>query len=98
MVGRPLRRSILANGMKRYPLDLDPVGFAFLDDTIRAPLFDGSDFDGHDSSAQVADGPDRDSVLDSRILSQIAADAVIRVSHAYSHFAKWQGFKDFRTT
>ena len=101
-----LRRSILANGMKPYRLDLDPVGSAFLDDTIRAhvgqaihaPRFDEPDFDGHDSGAPDAGGPDRDSVLDSRLLTQIAADAVIRVRHAHSQFLKWQGFQDFRTT
>ena len=44
---RSLRRSILANGLKRYRLDLDPVGSAYLDAAIdsqvslaiRAPRF-----------------------------------------------------------
>ncbi|HEY8913762.1 HNH endonuclease signature motif containing protein, partial [Lacisediminihabitans sp.] len=35
---RSLRRSILANGLKRYRLDLDPVGSAYLDAAIDAQV------------------------------------------------------------
>jgi hypothetical protein len=85
---RSLRRSILTNGMKRYRLDLDPAGSAFLDaaidaqvgQAIRAPKFCGPDSDNPDAGALHPDP-----VPDSRTLTQIAADAVVELArHAIS--------------
>ncbi|MHC5797339.1 HNH endonuclease signature motif containing protein [Lacisediminihabitans sp. FW035] len=85
---RSLRRSILANGMKRYRLDLDPAGSAYLDaaidaqvgQVIRAPRFCGSGSDNSDD-----DTSEPDPVPDSRALAQIAADAVVEMArHAIS--------------
>jgi hypothetical protein len=75
---RSLTRSILANGMKRYRIDLDPEGSAFLDAAIaaqvgaviRAPRFDSPD----------ACDPDHDQLPDPRTLTQIAADAVVELA------------------
>lgn len=71
---RSLSRSILANGMKRYRIDLDPEGSAFLDAAIdakvgaviRAPRFDWPD-----------DRGDEREPPDPRTLTQIAADAMV---------------------
>lgn len=71
---RSLSRSILANGMKRYRIDLDPEGSAFLDAAIdakvgaviRAPRFDWPD-----------DRGDEHEPPDPRTLTQIAADAMV---------------------
>lgn len=75
---RSLRRSILANGLKRYRLDLDPVGSAYLDAAIdsqvglaiRAPRFESPD----------ECGDDHDPLPDTRTLTQIAADAVVEIA------------------
>jgi hypothetical protein len=75
---RSLRRSILANGLKRYRLDLDPVGSAYLDAAIdsqvglaiRAPRFESPDECGND----------HDPLPDTRTLTQIAADAVVEIA------------------
>ncbi|MCU1556938.1 MAG: endonuclease [Microbacteriaceae bacterium] len=71
VAARTLHRTILANGLKRYRLDLDPVSSAFMDAAIdaqvgvviRAPRFDSPE--------------DDENVPDPRALTQIAADAVV---------------------
>jgi hypothetical protein len=73
IASRSLRRTILANGLKRYRLDLDPVGAAFMDAAIdaqvgaviRAPRFD------------APEGGDDELIPDPRTITQIAADAVV---------------------
>ncbi|MET4780782.1 DUF222 domain-containing protein [Glaciihabitans sp. UYNi722] len=75
---RALRRTILANGMKRYQLDLDPVGSAYLDAAIDAEV--GSvlrrpRFVDADSPDGCNDGHDQ--LPDSRTIAQIAADAIV---------------------
>ncbi len=73
IASRSLRRTILANGLKRYRLDLDPVGAAFMDAAIdaqvgaviRAPRFD------------TPDGGGDELIPDPRTITQIAADAVV---------------------
>ncbi len=74
-----LRRTILANGMKRYRIDLDPLGAAYLDaaidarvaEALRAPRFEGS-----------ADGcaHDHEQLADPRTLAQIGADAIVQLA------------------
>lgn len=79
---RSLRRTILANGMKRYRLDLDPLGSAYLDAAIdsqvglaiRAPRFDSPDGTGDGC------GGDHEQLPDPRTLTQIAADAVVEIA------------------
>jgi hypothetical protein len=71
VAARSLHRTILANGLKRYRLDLDPVSSAFMDAAIdaqvgvviRAPRFDSPE--------------DDENVPDPRTLTHIAADAVV---------------------
>lgn len=79
---RALHRTVLANGMKRYRLDLDPAGAAFLDAAIdaqvgaaiRVPRFDGPDA-GHPFAGDSGAGDE--ALPDPRTLPQMAADAVV---------------------
>jgi hypothetical protein len=85
---RSLRRSILANGLKRYRLDLDPLGSAYLDAAIdaqvglaiRAPRFDAPGFDAADTEPPDGCGEDHDLLPETRTLTQIAADAVVQIA------------------
>ena len=90
---RCLRRTILANGMKRYQLDLDPLSSAYLDAAIdayvgaiiRAPRFQASDSqtsDGQTSDSGAGDGcgANYEELPDPRTLTQIAADALVQLA------------------
>ncbi|MHB1171914.1 MAG: HNH endonuclease signature motif containing protein [Lacisediminihabitans sp.] len=75
---KSLRRTVLANGMKRYVLDLDPVGSAFLDaaidahvgSVIRSPRFESGD-------NPDACGTDHGQLPDPRTTAQLGADAIV---------------------
>jgi len=85
---RCLRRTILANGMKRYQLDLDPLGSAYLDAAIdahvgvviRAPRFQASNGQTSDSGGGDGCGANHEELPDPRTLTQIAADALVQLA------------------
>ena len=85
---RCLRRTILANGMKRYQLDLDPLSSAYLDAAIdahvgaviRAPRFQASDSQTSDSGTGDGCGANHEELPDPRTLTQIAADALVQLA------------------
>jgi hypothetical protein len=76
-----LRRTLLANGMKRYRIDLDPLGAAYLDaaidarvgEVLRAPRFEARE-------ATDGWGDDHEQLGDPRTLVQIAADAIVEMA------------------
>jgi hypothetical protein len=76
-----LRRTILANGMKRYRLDLDPLGAAYLDaaidarvgEVLRAPRFEARE-------STDGCGDDHEQLADPRTLAQIGADAIVQLA------------------
>lgn len=81
-----LRRIVRHNGMKRYVIDLDPLGSAHLDasidaavtQAIRSVRFEGGE--GPDAC-----GDDRKQLPDPRTLTQIAAAAIVEIArHANS--------------
>ncbi|HEY8911954.1 HNH endonuclease signature motif containing protein [Lacisediminihabitans sp.] len=81
-----LRRIVRHNGMKRYVIDLDPLGSAHLDasidaavtQAIRSVRFEGGE--GPDAC-----GDDREQLPDPRTLTQIAAAAIVEIArHANS--------------
>lgn len=85
-----LRRTILASGMKRYVLDLDPLSAAHLDAAIdaqvgavlRAPRFTSPDGVEPSDGSQSADGcgDDHELLADPRTLTQIGADAIVQLA------------------
>ncbi len=85
---RSLRRTILANGMKRYQLDLDPLSSAYLDAAIdvhvgaviRAPRLQASDGQASDSGGGDGCGANHEELPDPRTLAQIAADALVQLA------------------
>ncbi|WP_349901840.1 HNH endonuclease signature motif containing protein [Parafrigoribacterium humi] len=85
---RSLRRTILANGMKRYQLDLDPLNSAYLDAAIdahvgaviRAPRFWAGEGQASGSGAGDGCGTTHEELPDPRTLTQIAADAMVQLA------------------
>ncbi len=90
---RSLRRTDLANGMRRYLLELDPAGSAFLDTAIdalvgaalRVPRFEAApsadqcrdDQCGDDQCGDDQCGDDHEVLPDDRSIAQIGADAFV---------------------
>jgi hypothetical protein len=74
---RSLRRIILSNGMKRYQLDLDPLGSAYLDAAIDAQV--GPAIRSSRGSVDGC-GDDHEVLPDPRTLTQIGADAIVEIA------------------
>jgi hypothetical protein len=80
VAGRSLRRTLLANGLKRYRLDLDPLSSAYLDAAIDAQV--GAALHGPRFTADTSSDSSsaEDPVPDTRTLAQMAADAMVEIA------------------
>ncbi|TXN31101.1 HNH endonuclease signature motif containing protein [Lacisediminihabitans profunda] len=82
-----LRRTIRPNGMKRYIIDADPIGAAYLDAAIdshvganiRRPSFASAD-SGAGSAATDSDSDADDALVAQRTIAQLGAEAIFELA------------------
>ena len=85
-----LRRTIRPNGMKRYIIDADPIGAAYLDAAIdshvganiRRPRFetDSPNLDSADTNSADTDADADDALIAQRSIAQLGAEAIFELA------------------
>ena len=73
-----LRRTIRPNGMKRYIIDADPLGAAYLDAAIDSHV--GANIRRPSFDAASDDAASDDTLIDQRSIAQLGAEAIIELA------------------